>query len=82
MLAAIALLARGGPAGTVFVPVWAAYPAVGFGDRAALPTLRSDAADRLIGRDPAGHLAARVPAPRGRKRAHGPAHARPARGRG
>ena len=51
MLAAIALLARGGPAGTVFVPVWAAYPAVGFGDRAALPTLRSDAADRLIGRD-------------------------------
>jgi hypothetical protein len=33
------------------VPVWAAYPAVGFGDRTALPTLRSDAADRLIGRD-------------------------------
>jgi hypothetical protein len=33
------------------VPVWAAYPAVGFGDRAALPSLRSDAADRLIGRD-------------------------------
>ena len=51
LLAAIALLARGGPARTVFVPVWAAYPAVGFGDRAALPTLRSDAADRLIGRD-------------------------------
>ena len=51
VLAAIALLARGGPAGTVFVPLWAAYPAVGFGDRAALPTLRSDAADRLIGRD-------------------------------
>ena len=51
MLAAIALLARGGPAGTVFVPVWAAYPAVGFGDRAALPTLRSDAADRLVDRD-------------------------------
>ena len=51
LLAAIALLARGGPAGTVFVPVWAAYPAVGFGDRAALPTLRSDAADRLVGRD-------------------------------
>ena len=25
------------------------YPAVGFGDRAALPTLRSDAADRLVG---------------------------------
>jgi hypothetical protein len=51
LLAAIALLARGGPAGTVFVPVWAAYPAVGFGDRTALPTLRSDAADRLIGRN-------------------------------
>jgi len=51
VLAAIALLARSGPAGTVFVPVWAAYPAVGFGDRTALPTLRSDAADRLIDRD-------------------------------
>jgi hypothetical protein len=33
------------------VPLWAAYPAVGFGDRAALPTLRSDAADRLVDRD-------------------------------
>ena len=33
------------------MPLWAAYPAVGFGDRAALPTLRSDAADRLIDRD-------------------------------
>jgi hypothetical protein len=31
--------------------VWAAYPAVGFGDRTALPTLRSDAADRLIDLD-------------------------------
>jgi hypothetical protein len=51
MLAAIALLAGGGPAGTIFVPVWAAYPAVGFGDRAGLPTLRSDAADRLVDRD-------------------------------
>jgi hypothetical protein len=51
VLAAIALLARGGPAGTVVVPLWAAYPAVGFGDRAALPTLRSDAADRLVDRD-------------------------------
>jgi hypothetical protein len=46
-----AALAVDGPAGTVFVPVWAAYPAVGFGDRAALPTPRSDAADRLIDRD-------------------------------
>jgi len=35
---------------TVFVPIWAAYPAVGFGDPTALPTLRSDAADRLLGR--------------------------------
>ena len=34
----------------VFVPVWAAGPAIGFGDRTALPTLRSDAADRLLGR--------------------------------
>ena len=29
----------------------AAYPAAGFGDRDHLPTLRSDAADRLVGRD-------------------------------
>jgi hypothetical protein len=48
---AVALLAGGGPTGSVFVPVWAACPAVGFGDRAALSTLRSDAADRLVGRD-------------------------------
>ena len=33
----------------MFVPVWSAYPAVGFGDRDVLPTLRSDAADRLVG---------------------------------
>jgi ribosomal protein S25 len=32
-----------------FLPVWAAYPALGFGDRDALPSLRSDAADRLVG---------------------------------
>jgi hypothetical protein len=32
-----------------FLPVWAAYPALGFGDRDALPRLRSDAADRLVG---------------------------------
>jgi hypothetical protein len=31
------------------VPIWSAYPAVGFGDRDVLPTLRSDAADRLVG---------------------------------
>jgi hypothetical protein len=35
---------------TVFVPVWAAGPAIGFGDRHGLPGLRSDAADRLVGR--------------------------------
>ena len=33
----------------MFVPVWAAYPAAGFGDRDALPTLRTDAAARLLG---------------------------------
>jgi hypothetical protein len=82
LLAAIALLARGGPAGTVFVPVWAAYPAVGFGDRAALPT-PPQRCRRPSGRPrPAGHLAAGVPAPRRRKRPQGSAHARPARGRG
>jgi hypothetical protein len=46
-----AVLAGDGPAGNAFVPLWAAYPAVGFGHRAALPTLRSDAAERLVGRD-------------------------------
>jgi len=49
LFAAVALLARTGPARAVFVPVWAAYPAVGFGDRDALPTLRTDAATRLVG---------------------------------
>jgi hypothetical protein len=51
LLAAVCLLARSGAAPGVFVPVWAAYPAVGFGERDALPTLRSDMADRLVGRD-------------------------------
>lgn len=32
----------------VSVPVWAAWPAVGFGDRDALPTLRTDAAAHLF----------------------------------
>ena len=49
VLAAVGLLARHGPARSVFLPVWAAYPAVGFGDRDALPTLRTDAAARLVG---------------------------------
>src|SRR5262249_42195952 len=46
-LAAI-VLARIGPTRSVFTPVWAACPALGAGDRSALPTLRSDAADRLV----------------------------------
>ena len=49
LLAAFGLLVRQAPVRRVFVPLWSAYPAVGFGDRAALPTLRSDAADRLAG---------------------------------
>ena len=49
LLAAFGRLVRQAPVRHVFVPVWSAYPAVGFGDRDALPTLRSDAADRLVG---------------------------------
>ncbi len=49
LLAAI-VLARTGALQAVVLPVWAAYPALGFGDGAALPRLRSDAADRLVGR--------------------------------
>jgi len=49
LFTAVALLTRTGPARAVFVPVWAAFPAVGFGDRDALPTLRTDAATRLVG---------------------------------
>jgi hypothetical protein len=48
LLLSAAILARAGLLRAACLPVWAAYPAVGFGDRAALPTLRSDAADRLI----------------------------------
>jgi hypothetical protein len=51
LLAAFGRLARCAPVGSVFVPVWSAYPAVGFGDRDALPRLRSEAADRLAGWD-------------------------------
>jgi hypothetical protein len=50
LLAAIGRHAGQGPAHTVFLPVWAAYPAVGFSGRDALPGLRSDAADRVAGR--------------------------------
>jgi hypothetical protein len=49
VLAAVGLLARTGTAHAVFAPVWAAYPVVAFGDRDALPELRSDAADRILG---------------------------------
>ena len=48
---AAATLTRTGSTRAVFAPVWAACPALGFGDRAALPTLRSDAAGRLVDRD-------------------------------
>jgi Fic family protein len=48
LLLSAASLARAGLLRAACLPVWAAYPAVGFGDRAALPTLRSDAADRLV----------------------------------
>jgi hypothetical protein len=51
LFAATGLFARAGVTRAVFLPVWAAYPAAGFGDRDLLPTLRSDAADRLLGRD-------------------------------
>ena len=50
LLAAIGRYAGQGPAHSVFLPVWAAYPAVGFAPRDALPGLRSDAADRVAGR--------------------------------
>jgi hypothetical protein len=50
LLAAAGLFARDGVVKAVALPIWAAYPAAGFGDRAALPSLRSDAADRLVGR--------------------------------
>ena len=50
LLAAIGRCGSPGPAHSVFLPVWAAYPAVGFSGRDALPGLRSDAADRVAGR--------------------------------
>jgi hypothetical protein len=49
VLAAFGRLVRQAPVRHVFVPVWSAYPAVGFGDRDALPTLRSDGTDRIAG---------------------------------
>src|SRR5262249_21932212 len=50
-LLATAHLTRRGAVCCVAAPLWAAYPAVGFGDRDSLPTLRSDAARRLLGPD-------------------------------
>jgi HTH DNA binding domain len=47
---AAATLTRAGSTRTVFATVWAACPALGFADRAALPTLRSDVAGRLVDR--------------------------------
>jgi len=47
MLTAACLLAHTGPARSVFVPVWAAYPAIGHGERDTLPRLRSDVAARV-----------------------------------
>jgi hypothetical protein len=49
LLLAAASLAGARTLSASFLPVWAAYPALGFGDRDALPSLRSDAADRLVG---------------------------------
>ena len=49
--------------------------------RTALPTLRSDAADRLVGRHRTDHLATRLPAPDRRKRPDGTARTGSARGR-
>jgi hypothetical protein len=41
LLVSFGRLVRQPRARSVFVPLWSAYPAVGFGDRDALPTLRS-----------------------------------------
>jgi HTH DNA binding domain len=49
LLASFGRLARVAPVRHVFVPFWSAYPAVSFGDRAALPALRAEAADRIAG---------------------------------
>lgn len=50
LLAAVSLLGRSLPTRGVFAPAWAGYPAAGFGDRDALPGLRSDVVDRLAWR--------------------------------
>jgi hypothetical protein len=48
LLLAAAVLARSRLLHAVVLPIWTAWPPLGFGDRDALPTLRSDAADRLL----------------------------------
>ena len=47
LLVAFGRLTGQPPVRAVFVPLWSATPAVGFGDHDALPVLRSDAADRI-----------------------------------
>jgi hypothetical protein len=49
LFASVGLLAHTGATRSVFVPVWAAYPATGFGDPDQLPGLRSDVSDWLLG---------------------------------
>jgi HTH DNA binding domain len=49
LLVGFGRLVRQPPVRHLFVPLWSAYPAVGCGDRDALPTLRSEAADRIAG---------------------------------
>jgi HTH DNA binding domain len=49
LLVAFGRLVRQPPVRHVFVPLWSAYPAIGFGDRDAPPILRSEAADRIAG---------------------------------
>ena len=50
LFAATGLVARAGVTRAVFLPVWAAYPAAGFGDRDALAEPAQRAAD-VVGRD-------------------------------
>lgn len=48
-LAAVGVIGRSRVARGVLLPVWAAYPALGAGDRDALPGLRGEVAARLVG---------------------------------
>lgn len=51
VLAAVYLLAHCSGARSVFAPVWAAYPIIGYGTPDKLPALRSDVAARIGGRE-------------------------------